>query len=208
VKRSIRWALQQGYIGVDPLMMLQRPPIGRREVVISPEEFQSLLEKCSDEAFRDLLTIAWETGARPQEITKVEARHVEARHSRWVFPQSEAKGKRRPRVVYLTETAEELTAKYMRRFPTGPLFRNRNDAPWNAASIKCRFSRLTEKIGRTHCLYHFRHSFATRKLREGLDPLTVAELLGHSDPSMLAKVYQHLAHDPGHMLLRLRQRPL
>ena len=27
--------------------------------------------------------------------------------------------------------------------------------------------------------------------------LTVAILMGHSDPSTLAKVYQHLAHNPG-----------
>lgn len=205
VKRAIRWALQQGYIGFDPLATLQRPPMGRREVVITPAEFQTLLEHCTDEAFRALLIVAWETGARPQEIIHVERRHVELQHARWVFPQSEAKGKRRPRIIYLTETAEEITARRLEEFPEGPLFRNRNGRPWISDAINCRFARLKEKIGRRYCLYHFRHSFATRKLREGLDPLTVAELLGHSDPSMLAKVYQHLAHDPAHMLSRLRQ---
>jgi hypothetical protein len=33
-------------------------------------------------------------------------------------------------------------------------------------------------------------------LRRGVDPLTVAILLGDADPSTLGKVYQHLAHDP------------
>ena len=41
-----------------------------------------------------------------------------------------------------------------------------------------------------------RHSWATRALQRSLDPLTVAILMGHSEPSMLAKVYQHVAHDP------------
>ncbi|MCA9052939.1 MAG: site-specific integrase [Planctomycetaceae bacterium] len=205
VKRAIRWAHQQGYIGFDPLVNLQRPPMGRREVVITPEEFEAIRLTCTDDAFRDLLTIAWETGARPQEIIRVEARHFEQQHARWVFPQSEAKGKRRPRIVYLTKIAEDITARCMAECSEGPIFRNRQGRPWVSDAINCRFARLKEKLGQRYCLYHFRHSFATRKLREGLDPLMVAELLGHSDPSMLAKVYQHLAHDPAHMLSRLRQ---
>ena len=205
VKRALRWAVQQGYIGHDPIAHLPKPPVGRREVVITPAEYAAILAEVPDEAFRDVLTIAWETGARPQEITRVEARHVELAHARWVFPQSEAKGQRKPRVVYLTQTAEEITLRRMAACPEGPLFRNLDGRPWTKDAINCRFNRLAKKLPRRCCLYHFRHSFATRKLREGLDPLTVAELLGHSDPSTLAKVYQHLAHDPAHMLLRLRQ---
>jgi integrase len=59
--------------------------------------------------------------------------------------------------------------------------------------------RLARKHGRKYCLYNFRHSWATRALQRGLDPLTVAILMGHSDPSMLAKVYQHVAHAPEYM---------
>lgn len=36
------------------------------------------------------------------------------------------------------------------------------------------------------------------EFREG-DPLTVALLMGHKDPSNLARVYQHLSHSPDHM---------
>jgi integrase len=56
--------------------------------------------------------------------------------------------------------------------------------------------RLARKHGERHSLYHLRHSWATRALKRGVDPLTVAILMGHADPTMLAKVYQHLAHDP------------
>lgn len=86
----------------------------------------------------------------------------------------------------------------------GPIFRNKAGRPWVKDAIGCRFKRLTKQLGKQYCLYNFRHTFATRKMQEGLDPLTVAELLGHSDPSMLATVYQHLSHDPGHMLHKLR----
>ena len=48
-------------------------------------------------------------------------------------------------------------------------------------------------------LYALRHSWATNALKRGVDPLTVALLMGHKDPSMLARVYQHLSHSPDHM---------
>jgi len=35
-------------------------------------------------------------------------------------------------------------------------------------------------------VYPIRHSWATRALQRSLDPLTVAILVGHSEPSMLA----------------------
>jgi integrase len=56
--------------------------------------------------------------------------------------------------------------------------------------------KLARQNGKKYTLYHFRHTWATRALQRGIDPLTVAILLGHTDPSTLAKVYQHLAHDP------------
>ena len=51
-----------------------------------------------------------------------------------------------------------------------------------------------------YSLYALRHAWATRALQSGLDGLTVAILMGHSDPSTLARVYQHLSHNPEHLL--------
>jgi integrase len=42
-------------------------------------------------------------------------------------------------------------------------------------------------------------------LERGIDALTVAILMGHKDPSMLAKVYQHLSHNPRHLLEQARK---
>jgi integrase len=56
-----------------------------------------------------------------------------------------------------------------------------------------------------YSLYTLRHAWATRALQTGLDGLTVAVLMGHSDPSTLARVYQHLSHDPTHLLNQARR---
>lgn len=205
VKRALNWAKQQGYINSQPLAGLTMPEDGRRDRMISEEEYAAILAATSDTDFQNVIITAWETGARPQEITAVEARHVDLKHSRWIFPREEAKGKKRPRVIYLTPVAETITLRLMKQFPEGPLFRNSEGTPWKKDAINCRFSRLKATLKTKYCLYHFRHSFATRKLKSGVDPLTVAELLGHADPSMLAKVYQHLSHDPSFMLEQLRR---
>lgn len=205
VQRALHWGRQQGYITPDPISSLKKPQGDPRSVVISPEEYSRILALVPEgDPFRDLLTLAWETGARPQELAIRSARHVEMEHARWVIPRQEAKGKKRPRVVYLTATAEAITRKLVALTPESPLLRNADGMPWKKDAINCRFKRLKDKLGAKYCLYHFRHSFATRMLKNGADPLTVAEWMGHSDPTMLARVYQHLAHDPQHMLNKLR----
>ena len=65
--------------------------------------------------------------------------------------------------------------------------------------------KLAQKTVSRYSLYALRHAWATRALQSGLDGLTVAILMGHSDPSTLARVYQHLAHQPEHLLAQARK---
>ena len=150
---------------------------------------------------------AWETGARPQELTRVEVRHVDLANARWVFPPNEAKVKTRHRIIYLNTEAMRLTREALERVTKGPLFRNRAGRPWKACAVNCQFTRLQERIGRRLCLYVFRHSFATRMLTAGVDHMTVATLLGHADASMLGKIYQHLAQCREHLINQLNRVP-
>jgi integrase len=54
-------------------------------------------------------------------------------------------------------------------------------------------NRLCIELTPAYSLYALRHSWATRALMKGVDPLTVGILMGHKDPSMLSRVYQHLS---------------
>ena len=257
VKRCLKWAVQQGYLSENPIEHLEVPTADRRETRVSTVEYERLISLMSDESLRDLVVTTWETGCRPQESLRVEARHVDIEHQRWVFPKSESKGKRQPRVIYLSGPALEITRRKMDQFPTGALFRNSKGRPWTPDAVNCAFDRLRVKLLRTNgtvdpetlekeirkmlgqlspdrlvngevvlktaralaaearrkvlarltqetvprcSLYALRHSWATRALQSGLDGLTVAILMGHSDPSTLARVYQHLSHEPEHLL--------
>lgn len=205
IQRAMRWAEEQGYVHRSPLAHFKKPRGGKREQVVAAEEYAKLLENTKDQESKDLLTVTWETGCRPPESLRVEARHVDLADAGWVFPASEAKGGRIPQVVYLTPKALEITRRLMVRYPEGPLFRKTDGVPWTPDACNCCFNTLKKKLGVRYCLYALRHTWMNRMLMNGVDALTVAVLAGHCDPSTLAKTYKHLSHSPTFLLGQARR---
>jgi integrase/recombinase XerC len=199
VQRALNWAVKQGRIDKSPVAFMEKPPPGRRENVITPETYALMLDPRTSPEFRDLITVCWETGCRPQEIWRVEKRHLDIDGSRWVFPAREAKGKRKIRVVYLTEAALVVCMRLAEVFPTGLLFRNSDGLPWNRHAVSCVFLRMKKRLGKKFALVDFRHSFATRSLQHGVDPVTLSILLGHADGTMLCRTYAHVEQDDTHL---------
>ncbi len=258
VKRCLKWATKQGYLDNNPLSHLEVPAAERKDVVVSQLEFDRLMNYVRNESLSDLMLVTWETGCRPQESLRIEARHVDLANHRWVIPKSESKMKRLVRVVYLSDKAFAITRRLMLAHPQGPLFRNVDGKPWTTDAVNCGFSAIQQRMGKAemkrrgetvsdedvlafiptlkqtrtrngetiaksaaelrcearrkltykrtsqlaprYSLYALRHSWATNALQKGIDPLTVAILMGHEDPSMLSRVYQHLSLNPVHML--------
>ena len=73
IQRAMRWAEQQGYMERSPIAHMEKPAGGKRELVLSSEEFDKILGCARDRQFRDLLITTWESGCRPQESLRVEA---------------------------------------------------------------------------------------------------------------------------------------
>ena len=251
VNRALNWAVRQGHIDKNPIRMMEKPPAGRRDIIVSDEMFRSMLDLSSDDAFRDLLTFCWETGCRPQEVFRLEARHLDLPQDRCIFPEKESKGKRKKRVIYFTDTSKEIILRLMQQYPDGRLFRNSEGEPWHRNNVACRFARLQHRLspvqldraeveafakelkkrqpmkkvagvevakrdadlkrearaklkikhrkGVKFCLYNLRHTWMTRMLKAGVDPITVATMAGHNDPAMLARIYAHIQNDTTHL---------
>lgn len=202
VHRAINWGVDQGLLAANPLRSVKRPRPGRREMYLTAEQQQAVLDACADQAFRDLLAFALETGARPIEVTRLEARHLHG--DTVVFPPGEQKtGEKtgKPRVIYLTAKAKEIVERMAAAHPSGPIFRNARGNPWDRNSINRRFRR-GRKSGRFPpglTMYAMRHSYATSALRAGVTPEELRLLLGHQDLSMIAKHYSHLGSDADHI---------
>lgn len=249
VCRAFNWAEELGHIAASPLRKLKKPRAKTREQVLTPKEYATVLTFVKG-AFRDLVVTIWETGCRPFEATRLEARHVDLDTGRWVFPEEEAKGRIRNRVIYMTDTVLKIVQRLVEKYPAGPIFRNQDGTPWTGYSINNAFRRLqvdmgkqaagkieipkaaiaakmeamrkrrekkgkqglpesklrsqataslTDAIARRHapkyCFYAFRHSFITNGLKNGVDPVTMANLVGHVDLRMIHGVYSHISQD-------------
>lgn len=253
VKRALNWAADEELIERNPLARMKKPAREARELAVTPEEYARVLETVEEHRFRDLIEMAWETGARVQELRQIEARFVDLASSRIVLPPSKAKGKKSHRVIYLTGRAGEIAARLVREWTSGALLRNSEGNAWTKDAINCAFCRLQlalgrrameelgveakipgrfkaadgisgeqlerarakhtasvkkarkeeESLARQHGMkYHlgaFRKGYATEALKNGVDTVTVAHLLGHADASMVSRVYAKVQQDPTFM---------
>jgi integrase len=192
VQRAFSWAEKLGHIAKSPIRHVEKPAPKRREQVLTQAEFDGLLSHVKDAAFRDVLEFCWETGARVQEVRLIEAAHYKPDRGRVEIPPRQSKGKKRWRVIYLTERAAAIVARLAVLRPDGPVFRNVDGNPWDAQNFNCRFVRLHKKLGVKYALTALRHSFCQRLLEAGVDHTTVAALLGHANAVMVATVYSHM----------------
>ncbi len=200
IKRVYSWAEEMGYIDTNPIKKMKKPTAKRRDNHMRPDDFDRILAHLREgDPFRDLFLFAWHSGARPQEIRHIEPRHVDLERGCIVFPKEESKGKRKARVIYLHGVALEIVQRLMAQGRIGKLFLNNRHTPWTKYALCNRMFRLSKETGKKMAMYDARHGFATRKLIQGHDHLTIAALMGHSDGSMLAKVYSHLDKDDAHL---------
>ena len=134
------WAAKLGYIENSPVGGVEKPKAEKRKSKLRSEDFTALIAivKCAD-PFHDLLTFAWESGSRPQEVRHIEARHFRLEQHRIEIPPEEAKGKSRWRVIYLSQEAEAIVARLMKKHATGKIFRNIDGNPSKVCAVNCRF---------------------------------------------------------------------
>lgn len=193
IKGALRWAKKQGYLSENPLSEMEKPTPTVREFFLPGDQWATVLAAIKDKPFHDYVAFMLTSGARPQEIRKIEARHFEPEKRRIVFAIKESKGKKRQRVIYLDDTAFEIVTRLVKEHPTGCIFRDTLGGEWNKDSVKCRFQRLQKKLKlKGLCSTSLRHSFAHWKLTTGTDSLIVSKLLGHVDGRMLATRYGHI----------------
>ncbi len=199
VQRAFNWALEEGIIDIHPLPKVKKPARQIRDLAITPALYAETMDAIREPNFKLLLAFAWESGVRPQEIRIVEARHVDLEIKRVIIPPKEAKGRKRHRVIYLTDVAVEMLMPLMKVRPNGTLFRNSGDAAWTKDAINCAFCRLKEKIGKKLHLGAWRKGYATEAIKAGVDLSTLAGLMGHQDGRMLTTVYSKVTQDHEHM---------
>lgn len=147
IQRCMSWCDEMDHIDHSPIAKFKKPGGGKRERIVTPDEYQKILSLGGSDEFRDLVTVCWECGCRPQEVLAVEARHVDVRGQRWFFQKSEAPKGKHDRAIYLNDKAMEITRRLMAKYSNGKLFRNSAGDPWTTDAVNCAFIRVQTRMG-------------------------------------------------------------
>jgi integrase len=204
LKLCLNWGVKKGSLAENPIRHMERPAILRRERVLGAAEHAEILGFYPEgDVFRDFLIAMRESGCRPGEVLKVEAKDANLELGIWVMhgKSSDVTGKKR--VVYLTPALLEIPRRLVAIRPTGPIFRNEDGNPWNLQSVNLRFRRKKDRkkdpLDPSISAYTYRHTFTTDALVNGVPIATVAELLGHQSTQMVSQHYSHLSERTQHL---------
>lgn len=203
VSRVCNWARKLGTIPNNPVAGFERPSSQPRECYLTDEQWKLVeAELKADDPFTDLVYFLYLTGCRPSEARTANDWHFDRDTKSLVFERVNSKGKKSRRVILLEGRALEIVE---RRAGGNFLFTNQRGNAWSAYALNCRFRRLRKELGFEIFAYIFRHTFVTNALKRGLNPLTVAALVGHCDATMIMRVYSHLCQDNAHLRSELRR---
>ncbi len=179
-----RWQLHQGANPVRLVPFLREDNLKFR--TLSEAEERKLLS-CSPPYLREMILFAINTGLRSGEIFRLSWEEIDLELKR-IKPI--VRKTRRPLAVPLNETAYEvLVGRYAVRH--GPYAFYNPSTGDRFKDCKLGLKGSLRRAGLTGITWHtFRHTFATRLTRSGVDLVTVKELLGHSTVAVTMR-YAH-----------------
>ncbi len=197
---ALNWAVRNRGLERNPLHGIRKPEAKRRKSTVSLDEFEKILAIATG-PFSDLITVSYDSGARPFELKDLESRHVDLAKRRAVIPADEAKGRKYTRVLYFaTDRSLAIVERLIQSHPSGPIFRNNRGNQWTGDAVKCSFARLEKILGKRLCHYDFRRTYITRKIVSGVDSHIVAKLAGHQSTAMIDRHYSAVGEDHDFML--------
>jgi integrase len=199
------------------------PKLGQRHIeALSREEVQRIEDVADSERDKPIVRLLADSGVRVGELVKLRERDVvDQDRSPFlrVLGRSQGGGAKgdKPRLVPLSPALARRLRRYADRSrpadaTSDRLFVSRRRSttgghePITESGVQQMIRDLGEQAGirkRVHP-HLFRHSAATYMLQRGMNPLLVAQVLGHSSLAMIQRVYAHLtAHDAHQALMQV-----
>jgi integrase len=207
VRQLLSWAQSQGESTTSARPQL--PRLSRRVIdVLSRDEISRLEAAAVTERDKLIIRLLADTGLRVGELCDLRVDDI-ARNSRGALLRARGKGSKERLVPIRPELARRLD-RFIRGRPvaadTGHIFlslRRRDGGiypPVTSSGVKQMLPVVAERAGITKRVYPhlLRHSFATEALRRGMNPIQLAQILGHSGLQMIDRVYSHLSATDAH----------
>lgn len=205
---ALNWAAKQGITQINPVAKMESPRALTREAILTGKQFDSLLETTNSPQLKDILIALRETGCRPGEACSVEASNVSIERETWTVANKTSRKTGKPtRTIYLSANVLEISRRLVAERPAGPIFLNRKGTPWIPGTLARQLKEEGRRLGfGKECVpYSLRHLYVTDCLEKGIPPATVAQLVGHSDLTMIMTVYNKLNQRTEHLLEAARK---
>lgn len=188
------FALREGLLEKGWFRRLDKPRMGRRERIPTPEEI-SLLLRGAPWAFRLIYEALSQSGARPGELCKATIGDVDFAKRRIVLLEHKTAAKTgKPRVIAIGAGLAVLlkTAIGERTELAAPVFLSPAGKGWSVENLSGTHRRLRDAAGlpKEIVLYSTRHRFCTELIRAGVPVLDVSQLAGHADIKT-TQIYVH-----------------
>jgi len=199
LRRVLSVAIKRGLIDSSPFTAhrVEFLPEVRRERVLTFTEEKSYL-KAATQPLQDVALVMVEIGLRPEEVFTLHSNHVRLGGSYLHVPGGKTPKARRD--VPITQRALPVIRRRLSQAKGGYLF------PLRVGNVKgCDRTQPMTTVQKAHeealedsgiklafRLYDLRHTYGTRAIEAGTDPLTLAKLMGHADLKTTQR-YVHLS---------------
>jgi len=200
LRRLFSVAVKEGVLESSPFAgrRVEFCPENRRERILSYTEEGRYLAVVNP-LLHDVAVVMLEMGLRPSEVFQVHSRDVNLFHSPPYVHVPDSKTVNGRRDVSITSRALAVISARLSRARGGYLF------PWRHGNGKPHYDSAVTDVHKAHeralaaskidpsfRLYDLRHTYGTRAAEAGVDPLTLARLMGHADLKTTQR-YVHLS---------------
>lgn len=197
LKSFFNWLEDEEYIPKSPTRKIKLPKTEKRiRQALTPEELELLRDNCKTLRERALVEFFYTTGARLDEVVKVDKSDIN-----WQDLSLHVIGKGdKERIVYISEKAKVHIRKYLlsRLDDCQSLFVTERQPirRLGRRSIEREFEALGKAAGIEKSVFPhiIRHTTATDMLRNGATLSEVQHYLGHDDPST-TQIYAEVSSD-------------
>lgn len=204
-------AVREGLIPVNPTEGTTIPKLGRQEkTVLLQSQIETFLTHIEgDEVWYDFFYTDLMTGMRRGEICGLEWTDFDAEHGKLHVQRTicyqhgqpvigETKTSEGNRVILLPRSVCNLLCERQKKALTEWIFPKPTypELPLDPGTAYAQLKRLLKEAGLPDIRFHdLRHTFATHAASNGVDPKTLAGILGHTKASFTLDTYTHVTTD-------------
>lgn len=190
IKPMFKKLAEWGYLANNPLERVASVKHVEEEkgCCLTHDESQKLLaasRQCNGGGFYYLVATAIGTGMRKSELENLKTTDLdlEKKEIRIINRGQNARTKTgKNRIVDLSDPLARILSKHQ----------SHNEHVFDFTNFRRNWAK-TKKLSGINCRFHdLRHTFITHCLQNGIQPISVADWVGHTDLRMIMKIYKHL----------------